>query len=150
MSWLKGRPVILNGWLISGDYDGATDDTKYYDVYTYPQLEYIGKFNSSRFNNPSAVRDRYPALKVDYNGHIQASELGEFRVFRDLFPSEIHSNQWLQFISWGFPDLIPIDEGDNVVYEVSVINGEPEPFDNIVKRIMETKKGKLYDKLHKF
>jgi hypothetical protein len=150
MSWLNGRPEINKNLLVSGDYDSLRDDTTSYTVYSYPQLEYIGKFNASRFDNPLSKGEHYPPLMLDEDFTSKEPVLGIFRIYRSLYPSQDTPNQWLEIVSWGFPDLVPIDGGYNVETETTVINGDPEAFDDIVKRIMEVHKEKLYDKLYKF
>lgn len=121
--WLPGRPIITNDILISGYYNGERDDTEYYDAYTYPTMEYINRFNASRFSNEVKQENThriYPELGAYLNDkpfkppHIFASnrritmpkeafslydahkEIGDWELVRDLYPSFTRSDLFLQ------------------------------------------------------
>lgn len=124
--WLPGQPIIANDILISGFYNGHKDDTEYYDVYTYPTMEYINRFNSSRFSGEVKQENThliYPELGAYLNDkpfnppQIFASNrritmpeevfslydwhsrgIGDWELVRDLFPSFTSRDLFLQRI----------------------------------------------------
>jgi hypothetical protein len=123
--WLPGRPIIANDILISGFYNGHKDDTEYYDVYTYPTMEYINRFNASRFSGEVKQENThliYPELGAYLNDkpfnppQIFASNrritmpeevfslydlhrgIGDWELVRDLFPSFTSRDLFLQRI----------------------------------------------------
>lgn len=124
--WLPGRPIIANDILISGFYNGERDDTEYYDVYTYPTMEYINRFNASRFSGEVKQENThliYPVLGAYLNDKVLSKPLldiptgvvtepadslplfggyvnniGKWEVVRDLFPSFTRRDLFLQRI----------------------------------------------------
>ena len=124
--WLPGRPIITNDILISGFYNGERDDTEYYDVYTYPTMEYINRFNASRFSGEVKQENThltYPVLGAYLNDKVLSEPLldiptgvvtepadslplfggyvnniGKWEVVRDLFPSFTRHDLFLQRI----------------------------------------------------
>lgn len=121
--WLPGHPIIINDILISGFYNVERDDTEYYDAYTYPTMEYIDRFNASRFSNEVKQENThrtYPELGAYLNDkpfkppHIFASTrritmpeevfplydahqaIGDWELVRDLYPSFTRSDLFLQ------------------------------------------------------
>lgn len=121
--WLPGHPIIINDILISGFYNVERDDTEYYDAYTYPTMEYIDRFNASRFSNEVKQENThrtYPELGAYLNDkpfkppQIFASnqritvpeeafslydahkEIGDWELVRDLYPSFTRSDLFLQ------------------------------------------------------
>lgn len=124
--WLPGRPIIANDILISGFYNGHKDDTEYYDVYTYPTMEYINRFNASRFSGEVKQENThhiYPELGAYLNDEpfnppqIFASNrritmpeetfplidrhilnIGKWELIRDLYPSFTRRDLFLQRI----------------------------------------------------
>ena len=124
-NWLPGQPIITNDILISGFYNGERDDTEYYDVYTYPTMEYINRFNTSRFSGEVKQENThliYPELGAYlndkpfnppqifvsnrritmpeeafslYDGY---KEIGDWELIRDLYPSFTRSDLFLQRI----------------------------------------------------
>lgn len=124
--WLPGRPIIANDILISGFYNGHKDDTEYYDAYTYPTMEYINRFNASRFSGEvkqENTHHTYPELGAYLNDEpfnppqIFASNrritmpeetfplidrsilnIGKWELVRDLYPSFTRRDLFLQRI----------------------------------------------------
>lgn len=122
--WLPGRPIITNDILISGYYNGERDDTEYYDAYTYPTMEYINRFNASRFSNEVKQENThriYPELGAYLNDEALSEPLlniptgvvtepadslplfggyvrsiGKWELVRDLYPSFTRSDLFLQ------------------------------------------------------
>ena len=132
-NWLNGQPFMRNGLMLNYDYNYQTDDSETITVHTYPTLDYIGKFVSSRFSD-DYIQEIYP--KPDKNGF---RTVGEFRIIRELFPSIDKSQkaQWVERIIWGMPDLVaPKGECATDTY-FSVIYGDPKPFEEIVEHILK-------------
>lgn len=124
--WLPGRPIIANDILISGFYNGHKDDTEYYDVYTYPTMEYINRFNTSRFSGEVKQENthyKYPELGAYLNDEVLSEPLldiptgvvtepedslplfgrhilniGKWELVRDLYPSFTRRDLFLQRI----------------------------------------------------
>lgn len=126
-NWLNGEPDIRNGLMCSGKYSYERDDTEYVDVYSYPNLKYIGRYNSSRFNNPGHVQERYP--KLDSYGF---RTVGSFQVWRDLFPNMNENGEYLERICWGHPDMITHAGGGDLSWHNS-ITSHPQDFNEIVE-----------------
>ena len=123
--WLPGQPIITNDILISGFYNGERDDTEYYDVYTYPTMEYINRFNASRFSGEVKQENThllYPELGAYLNDkpfsppqifaldrtitmpeeafslYNSYKRIGDWELVRDLYPSFTRSDLFLQRI----------------------------------------------------
>lgn len=124
--WLPGRPIITNDILISGYYNGERDDTEYYDAYTYPAMEYINRFNASRFSDEVKKENThftYPELGAYLNNETLSefplnisigvvsepadslalfggytNGMGKWELIRDLYPSFTRSDLFLQRI----------------------------------------------------
>lgn len=139
-NWLSGAPDFKNGLMVSREYDPYQDDTTYYEVHTYPELNYIGKFHSSRFDK-NVISEHYPPLRDDrpegFQGSIKISHnpIEGFQVWRNLYPSSTVPFQWLQIVGYGYPSLILKTGNSDFEYEYSIIYSEPEPFEKIVEQI---------------
>lgn len=133
--WLDGEPDIRNGLMVCGDYDNVCDDTKHYDVYTYPDLKYVGRFNASRFSDPQLrpQGEQYPEF-----GKVKETR---FTIWRTLFPNVDGSKQWLERINWGNAGngVLPFSYG----HSYSIVNTNPVPFQDIIERIKKEKKAEM-------
>lgn len=140
-NWLEGKPDIKNGLMVVGKYDAISDDTLYCDVYNYPSLKYIGRFNTSRFEG-KRICESYPA--PDNQGF---RTVGEFRIWRELCPNTENDYQWLEVLHYGYPDLVakPGDPLLSHTYVYSIVNGQPVPFEKLVNNILDLRPE--YDKL---
>lgn len=145
--WLPGRPIITNDILISGFYNGERDDTEYYDAYTYPTMEYIDRFNASRFSGEVKQENThltYPELGAYLNDkpfkppQIFASNrritvpeevfplydahqaIGDWELVRDLYPSFTRSDLFLQRVLLHRIGYIP--KTDDTVIHYNVIS----------------------------
>lgn len=141
--WLPGEPIITNELLISGFYNGERDDTEYFDVYAYPTMEYINRFNASRFSGEVKQENThliYPELGAYLNDkpfnppQIFASnraitmpkeafplydrykDLGDWEVVRDLYPSFTRRDLFLQrILLHRIGWMYTIDNGNTVI-----------------------------------
>ena len=140
-NWLEGKPDIKNGLMVVGKYDAIYDDTLYYDVYNYPNLKYIGRFITSRFEGKK-IYESYPA--PDNQGF---RPVGEFRVWRELYPNTENDYQWLEVLHYGYPDLVTKPGGPpSHTYVYSIVNIQPVPFEKLVNNILDLRH-EYYDKL---
>ena len=97
------EPDIRNGLMITGHYSSSRDDTEYYDVYAYPSLVYLFRYNSSRFNNTGHIHEHYP--KHDEYGFLP---VGELKIWRDLYPCLNQNGYYLERICWGILNALLI------------------------------------------
>lgn len=146
--WLPGRPIITNDILISGFYNGERDDTEYYDAYTYPTMEYINRFNASRFSNEvkqESTHRTYPELGAYLNDETLSEPLlniptgvvtepadslplfggyvrsiGKWELIRDLYPSFTRRDLFLQRVLLHRIGYIP--QTDDTVIHYNVIS----------------------------
>lgn len=105
-NWLEHKPFVNNKLLISYNYFPEEDDTKTIKIYSYPKLEYLGEFESSRKNH-IYTRDMYPSLikeeTVDsiWNGKPiklnTVNPVPPLRIIRDLYPN-LSNNTYLEKI----------------------------------------------------
>lgn len=132
-NWLDGQPFMRNGLMLNYNYNYQTDDSENITVHTYPKVEYIGKFASSRFSD-DYIQEMYP--EPDKNGF---RTVGEFIIRRELYPSIDKSQkaQWMEKIVWGIPDLVVHKGEHNTKTYFSVFSGEPKPFEDIVEHILK-------------
>jgi hypothetical protein len=132
--WLDGKPDIRNGLMVVGQYDPVYDNTLFYDVYNYPNLNYVGRFNSSRFDRQRTCESYPPPDNKGFH------TVGEFRIWRELYPNVLDSNQWLEVLHWGHPDLITKPGGPpSHTYVYSIVNFQPVPFEKLVNNILDLK-----------
>ena len=140
-NWLEGKPDIKNGLMVVGKYDARYDDTLYYDVYSYPNLKHIGRFIASRFEG-NRIYESYPG--PDNEGF---HTVGEFRVWRELYPNTENDYQWLEVLHYGYPDLVTKPGGPpSHTYVYSIVNGQPVSFEKLVNNIFDLRH-EYYDKL---
>lgn len=137
-NWLSNSPYIENGLMLVGEYDCETDDTLYYDVYSYPEGEKIGRFTSSRFSEAPRKETTNPFI---------GKPRFVFSVYRDLYPDEEREGLWLEHIHWGIPCVILSEEMRKKMpreFLNRIVEGEPRPFMEIVKEITDKYK-KYYE-----
>lgn len=147
--WLPGRPIITDNILISGYYNGVRDDTEYYDAYTYPAMEYIDRFNASRFSDEAkqeSTHRTYPELGAYLNNkpfspppifvsnrvitmpeeafslYDRQKKIGDWELIRDLYPSFTRSDLFLQRILLHRIGYIPIIDETVIHYNVISYN----------------------------
>ena len=126
-NWLEMEPDIRNGLMITGHYSSSRDDTEYYDVYAYPSLVYLFRYNSSRFNNTGHIHEHYP--KHDEYGFLP---VGELKIWRDLYPCLNQNGYYLERICWGHPECITHNGTQALDWSYTITN-YPRPFEEIVK-----------------
>jgi hypothetical protein len=143
-NWLPGEPYFVKNLMITRQYEPGIDDTKFYEVYTYPELEYLGKYYSSRFDKHHILHETYPDIISPLVGDAQGNNLRDvifeegFRAWRDLFPHCTNPQQWYQIIGYTFPDLkVTSVDGypSTVAFDHSIVKGSITPFAQIVEQI---------------
>lgn len=130
--WLEYKPDIRDGLMVVGQYDAVKDDTLYYEVYSYPDLIYKGKYASSRFDS----FERYCDKICTYDG---------IYLSRELFPDMNNDKCYLERIMVGHPHLILPNRQADINYYYNITKSF-RPFNEVIDKYLKIYRESQYIK----
>lgn len=119
MTWFEQAPEICCGLMLIAHYDAEFDDTKFYEVWKYPSLEYIGNVSASRLDHTKPVK------------HENFTDSKHYTVTRDVLPFEGQDNMWLERIHYGYFSFSGLDRREPLAYSVYRIVDKVKTFKEI-------------------